>query len=351
MADIFLSYAREDRETASSLVEVLALRRWAVFWDHHIPTGKKFDRVIEQQLDAARCVIVLWSRHSVASDWVRNEAREGARRQILHPVRIDEATIPLEFRHLQTANLSGWRRGTPHAEYDRLVSDLAAAIDGTPPQPLPFETPPPRPPIYTRRPIQVLGAGAVLVTALGVWWSRGTAPGATGSEATQGQVATGKTAAPSPVRGDATPPPEKEAPPPVVVKPVQTGPPANAQPAPPPGPQPVPPPVADEASLKKSIEAYAQALSSGNPDAVRAVFPSVSAQELREVGSLRDNFGRDRYRMNIIVLNPPRIDGTQATVRCRVFHNGVDDSGKPFQQERAETLRFNWTGSTWVRVR
>lgn len=399
MADIFVSYAREDRETASSLVDVLASRRWAVFWDHHIPTGKSFDRVIEQELDAARCVIVLWSRHSVASDWVRAEAREGARRQILHPVQIDETTLPLEFRHLQTANLSGWRPGTPHSEFDRLLADMAAAIEGTPRQPPPFETPPPRPPFYARRPIQALVVGAVFAIALGVWWSRGPAPGPAGSESPQGQVATGETSAPPPVREeaasapvqqDATPPPvqkdrtppqiqrgaaprapdrqtqqeskkpepaagvQQEATPPVVVKPVTGPPPVNEQPAPPvaakPGPQPAPTPVPDEASLRESIRAYAQAVSSGNPDAVKAVFPSVSAQELRDVELLRNNFGRDRYSMSIIVLNPG-IEGKLAKVRCRVFHNGVDDSGKPYQQQQELTLNFNWTGSTWVRVR
>jgi hypothetical protein len=389
VADIFVSYAREDRETASSLVDVLASRRWAVFWDHHIPTGKSFDRVIEQELDAARCVIVLWSRHSVASDWVRAEAREGARRQILHPVQIDETTLPLEFRHLQTANLSSWRPGTPHSEFDRLLGDLAAAIEGTPRHPPPVEAPRPRPPIYARRPIQALFAGAVCVIALAVWWSRGPAPGPARSEPSQGQVAIRET--PAPVREDAAPPPvqkgnapspvqkgdapiapkrpaqeepkkpegpsggqEKEAPPPDVVKPVTGPPPVNEQPAPPvaakPAPQPAPTPVADEASLRESISAYAQAVSSGNPDAVRAVFPSVSAQELRDVESVRDNFGRDRYFMNIIVLDP-RINGKQAEVLCRVFHNGIDNTGKPLRQDRQETLKFNWTGSTWVRVR
>jgi len=45
--------------------------------DRIIPPGITFDDVIEQNLDAAKCVIVLWSRESVKSKWVKTEASEG----------------------------------------------------------------------------------------------------------------------------------------------------------------------------------------------------------------------------------------------------------------------------------
>ena len=32
---------------------------------------------LQQQLDAARCIVVLWSKASVASQFVRDEASEG----------------------------------------------------------------------------------------------------------------------------------------------------------------------------------------------------------------------------------------------------------------------------------
>lgn len=402
MADIFLSYAREDRDTASSLVAVLADCGWSVFWDHHIPTGKSFDRVIEEQLDAATCVIVMWSRHAVASDWVRAEAREGARRQVLRPVQIDETTIPLEFRHLQTVNLSGWRRGTPHAECDRLLADLAASMGRgsappRPPEPLPIE------PFYRRRHIQAVMASGAVALALAAWSFGGRTPGAATDSATpverplSGAPSTDQAATDpdrpaahenaAPARSDGpTPKPtdgsvgraaagraiqlpsksssdktsvtkpvetkepvlpadgEEKAPPPIVAGPIPDA--AKERPAPPP----VPGPVADETTLRESVRAYAQALSSGSREAVRAVFPSVTDSELREVESLRNNFGRDRYFMNIIILKS-QINGRRAEVRGRVFHNGIDDSGKPFQRDREETLTFDWNGSTWIRVR
>jgi len=89
VADIFLSYAREDRPWASRLAAGLIEQGWSLFWDPDIPVGKTFDQVIEHQLDASRCIIVLWSRHSASSNWVKAEASEGARRGILHPVLIE----------------------------------------------------------------------------------------------------------------------------------------------------------------------------------------------------------------------------------------------------------------------
>jgi hypothetical protein len=126
--DIFLSYAREDRPWASRLAAGLIENGWSLFWDAHIPVGQTFDQVIERQLEAAGCIIVLWSRHSVSSNWVKAEASEGARRGILHPVLIENVRLPLEFRRLQTANLIDWQRGTPHGEFDRFIGGIAATL-------------------------------------------------------------------------------------------------------------------------------------------------------------------------------------------------------------------------------
>src|SRR5262245_62607998 len=98
MADVFISYASEDRARARALAEALAGYGWSVWWDRNIPLGKSFDEVIEQALAQARCVIVLWSRVSVASEWVRNEASEAKRRGILVTVFLEEINASLEFR-------------------------------------------------------------------------------------------------------------------------------------------------------------------------------------------------------------------------------------------------------------
>jgi len=77
MSDIFISYAREDRPRAAAIATALEEHGWSVWWDWNIPAGKTFRQVIQEQLDKARCVIVVWSAASVTRKWVIEEASEG----------------------------------------------------------------------------------------------------------------------------------------------------------------------------------------------------------------------------------------------------------------------------------
>jgi hypothetical protein len=124
MADIFISYSKEDRPRARTLAEALEQRGFSVWWDRKIPVGKSFQQVIQEAVDEARCIVVIWSEHSVKSDWVQNEAEEGKRRNILTPVMLDEVKIPLGFRHLQAANLTNWQIGQEHAEFEGLLESI-----------------------------------------------------------------------------------------------------------------------------------------------------------------------------------------------------------------------------------
>jgi hypothetical protein len=131
MGDIFISYAREDREKAKVLAHALVRYGWSVWWDRDIPPGRQFDEVIEEALTAAGCVIVLWSRHSITSSWVKTEAADAMRRRVLFPIFIEEdVKIPLEFRRLQAADLSKWQGDADDPALSVVVQLLRAQFGG-----------------------------------------------------------------------------------------------------------------------------------------------------------------------------------------------------------------------------
>ena len=105
MADVFVSYIASDRDRVTQLVEALQAAGLSVWWDRGIDVGSTFDREIERELDAARCVVVVWSNASVDSEWVRNEAFEAQSRNALVPILISDVKPPLAFRRAQTARI------------------------------------------------------------------------------------------------------------------------------------------------------------------------------------------------------------------------------------------------------
>src|SRR5579862_7909324 len=64
MADVFVSYANADRNSARALAEALEHYGWSVWWDREIPIGRTWDEVIEEEIARARSVLVLWSASS-----------------------------------------------------------------------------------------------------------------------------------------------------------------------------------------------------------------------------------------------------------------------------------------------
>ena len=126
--EIFISYSSSDRNKAKLLAEVLQAQAYSVWWDRKIPPGKTFDEVIEEKLETAQCVLVLWSEHSVRSKWVKEEASEGDKRGILIPVLIDDILPPFGFRRIQAAKLVDWDGASSHPEFETLLESVAEKL-------------------------------------------------------------------------------------------------------------------------------------------------------------------------------------------------------------------------------
>ena len=108
MPDIFLSYNREDQARAKVFAEAFERDGFSVWWDVALRSGEAYDEVTEAALRAAKAVVVLWSKKSVASRWVRAEATLAERTKTLVPAMIEPCERPIMFELTQTAELSHW---------------------------------------------------------------------------------------------------------------------------------------------------------------------------------------------------------------------------------------------------
>ena len=124
MADVFVSYAREDRAFAARLAHALEAGGRTVWWDREILPGKDFAELIAAELAQAKAVVVIWSPASGKSGWVRDEAHEGLQRGILVPVLVGVTEPPIGYRSIHAVDLTGWVGG----EHPSLV-DLRLAVD------------------------------------------------------------------------------------------------------------------------------------------------------------------------------------------------------------------------------
>ena len=129
MPDIYISYARSESSSASELARAIQQAGFSVWWDRQIMAGDKWANQIEEQLNSAGCVIVLWSRNSVSSDWVREEALYARQLNKLIQVVIDDVALPLSFRTMQTVMLIGWSGDTDHSGFRQLLEMISSLLN------------------------------------------------------------------------------------------------------------------------------------------------------------------------------------------------------------------------------
>jgi formylglycine-generating enzyme required for sulfatase activity len=127
-ADVFISYNREDREIAKHVASALEAEGFSVWWDAALRAGETYDEVTEQNLRNAGAVVVLWSKRSANSKWVRAEATVGERSSTLVPALIEDCDRPVRFELVQTADLRHWRGERQDPHWRAFVQDVKTAI-------------------------------------------------------------------------------------------------------------------------------------------------------------------------------------------------------------------------------
>jgi TolB-like protein/tetratricopeptide (TPR) repeat protein len=164
---VFLSYSRPDRIRVAPIKAALEASGLTVWWDAMLEPGTAFARKTEEALESASAVVVIWSKTSIISHWVRDEATWGRDHSRLVPVSIDGSEPPLGFRQFQVVDLSGWKNKSDEPQITQIVNAIRGIETSEYPAPLVS-------PVVNRRKFAVVGGGGLLaVVAGGLVWKSG----------------------------------------------------------------------------------------------------------------------------------------------------------------------------------
>lgn len=124
MADLFVSYKREDRVAVERIISRLAKEGYSIWWDSRLEAGESFGESIAQEIDEAKCVIVIWSQASVGSKWVYAEATEADNQGKLVPIIIESCRVKPPFNILHCFNLLGENEATDSPVWTALLKRI-----------------------------------------------------------------------------------------------------------------------------------------------------------------------------------------------------------------------------------
>lgn len=147
MADVFISYSRENEAVVRGLAEALVREGYSVWWDDALPPHLSYSDVITGEIGAAKAVIVVWSEKAIASEWVRAEADLARNQKKLVQTSIDGRMPPMPFNQLHFVSIGDWTGAPDHPGWVRVKESLASLCRGQVTQPTYAfpATAPPRP--------------------------------------------------------------------------------------------------------------------------------------------------------------------------------------------------------------
>lgn len=130
--DVFVSYKSEDRPEAARLVEALEASGLKIWWDRHIGPGDIWRQAIADNLDAAPCVLVLWTQKSAGPEgrFVQDEATRALRRGSYLGVRLESVEMPIGFGGVQTVDLKDWKGKRTDPKFEALLAGIRRVLSG-----------------------------------------------------------------------------------------------------------------------------------------------------------------------------------------------------------------------------
>ena len=128
MAHVFVSYARSTEAEAQQVADALRAIGHEVWRDDELPAHRTYSEVIEERLQAAGAVVVMWSAEAVKSQWVRAEADLARGKGTLVQVSVDGTAPPMPFNQIQCADLQGWNGDTAAPGWRKVEGSVTALV-------------------------------------------------------------------------------------------------------------------------------------------------------------------------------------------------------------------------------
>jgi adenylate cyclase len=138
MSHVFISYARPDEPLAGLVADGLREGGFEVWRDDELPAHRPYAEVIEERINDAKAVVVLWSAEAAKSHWVRAEADTARAARTLVQASIDGTRPPMPFNQIQCADLKAWDGQRTSAGWRKLIASVAE-LAGAPVDPAPRE--------------------------------------------------------------------------------------------------------------------------------------------------------------------------------------------------------------------
>jgi hypothetical protein len=129
MGKVFISYAREDKESAHEVCRRLTELGFDPWIDvNDLEANDDITTVIDNQISQVDAVLVLWSGAAKASTWVRGEALSGFAADKYIGALLEATVPPTPFMRLNAPDLSDWNLLHDHRGWQTLVRGLAEMV-------------------------------------------------------------------------------------------------------------------------------------------------------------------------------------------------------------------------------
>jgi TolB-like protein len=128
MSHVFISYARSAAKEAQAVAAALRGLGQEIWLDDEIPAHRAYAEVIEERLNAAKAVLVIWSAEAVKSQWVQSEADKAREQNKLVQLNLDGAKLPMPFDRIQCADLTGWTGDIEAPGWRKVVASIVELV-------------------------------------------------------------------------------------------------------------------------------------------------------------------------------------------------------------------------------